>query len=372
MRMKMVTLEETWKKSSGSMDLFPEKKQIQFFKQDGDFLVRVSKSKSEDKCSYTISAFQEKPMHIKILPSDVVKKVGPKGTIVDFVNHLKTTGEKFSSTERALLVNPIARERIHLEYDKIFLDSKSEINLQKFPSLFQGSYDSKKVFIQKEQEDLKDVFKDINFLRKFNHRNIVNIIGFSALREPVILVIEYLSGGLLTYYLRKTGDSITSRKKMEMCQDVANGMAYLHRNKCIHRDLGARNCLVGEDSTVKIFNFRMSEVGDEYEFIGEYSYAGKWTSPESILSGKFTFFCDVWSFGILMWEIFSSGQIPYSDMKRWEAAGKVVEGYRMPPPTGTPKSCYDVMLKCWEKEPSNRYRFDAVVEKLNKIIKKVK
>ncbi|XP_062566096.1 tyrosine-protein kinase Fer-like [Saccostrea cucullata] len=350
----------------------PQEEADRLLKQNGDFLVRVSKRKSGEECSYIISAFQERPVHIKIFRRGVYEKIGQKGTVVDFVNHLKTTGETCSSTVPVFLVNPIARERNHLKYDEILLDSTCEINLHKFPSFFYGLHNSKKVFIQKEKENLKDVFKDINFLRQFNHRNIVNIIGFSALREPVLLVIEYLSGGLLLHYLRMRGDSLNSRQKIKMCQDVANGMAYLHHNKCIHRDLGARNCLVGEDSTVKIFNFRMAEMGDQYESISAYFYASKWTPPESILSGKFTFFSDVWSFGILMWEIFSSGQIPYSDMKRWEAAGKVVEGYRMPPPPGTPKSSYEVMLKCWDKEPSNRYCFNAVVEKLTKIIKKVK
>ncbi|XP_061180685.1 tyrosine-protein kinase Fer-like [Saccostrea echinata] len=352
----------------------PREEAERLLKKDGDFLVRVSESSSKERC-FVISAYREKPVHTKILPEDVVERLGRNCTLVDLVNHLKTTGEHLSLASLAVLQNPVPRIKSQLDFDKIKLDSKLEIKqMGTFQSLVQGSFGFIKVFIKKDEEDEKIVFKDLSFLRQFHHPNIVDLIGYSALRKPALLVIEYLSGGVLLGYLKKKGEIITVRKRIEMCLGVANGMAYLHLNKCIHRDLAARNCLVSEeDSRVKIFNFWMAETGDEYHISGtQRKIPVRWTSPETILSQKFTLFSDIWSFGILIWEVFSSGLLPYADMNQKETVKKVTEGYRMPSPKGTPKACYDLMLKCWEKEPTNRFQFDAVVEKLNKIIKNVK
>ncbi|XP_062579989.1 tyrosine-protein kinase Fer-like [Saccostrea cucullata] len=366
-----VVNEVNFERESWFHGYIPRKEAERLLKKDGDFLVRVLDSTPEEERSLIISAYREKPVHTKILSADILKSVGPSGTMVDWINYLMKTGEHYS-TDRAVLVNPIPREKNHLAYDKIKLGSKILKDSPPFPCLFIGTYDSKTVFLQNFHDNGSAVFQSLKFLRQFNHPNIVNFIGFSAMQKPFLLVIEYLSGGSLLLYLREKGEFMTARKRTEMCLGVAKGMAYVHGNKCIHRDLAARNCLVSEDSTVKIYNFWMSKEGEEFPSDIEVVYAKKWTSPETILSEKFTAFNDVWSFGILMWEIFSSGKIPYGDMNKYEAIGKVAEGYRLSPPAGTPKACYDVMLKCWDKEPTSRYHFDTLVEKLNKIIRKLK
>ncbi|XP_062617911.1 tyrosine-protein kinase Fer-like [Saccostrea cucullata] len=218
-------------------------------------------------------------------------------------------------------------------------------------------------------ENQEQAFKNLGLLRKFSHPNIIRLIGYSALESPVLLVMEYLSGGILLSYLRVESVSISKGKRIQMCKDVASGMTYLHHRRFIHRDLAARNCSV-DDKRVKISNFRMTEFGDGYQITKGSNIPVKWTAPEVFLLGKYTFFSDVWSFGILMWEIFSSGELPYEGFTNEEIMEKVTSGYKMSAPKGTPKKCDDLMLSCWKRNPDNRYNFSKIEEKLQEIMKK--
>lgn len=175
-------------------------------------------------------------------------------------------------------------------------------------------------------------------------------------------------------YLRGYGTSLTTRKRTEMCRDVARGMAYLHKDKFIHRDVAARNCLVSDGGVVKIYDFWMTEKGEAYQIqdkIGR-QIPIKWTAPEALLSGSYTLSSDVWSFGILMWETFSSGLLPYPGLSNKETTEQVPKGYRMKSPDDMPKSCYSLMLKCWEENPTKRGNFGEIVKKLQTIVQKTK
>lgn len=208
-------------------------------------------------------------------------------------------------------------------------------------------------------------------LRVFDHPNIVRLEGYSALSKPVLLLMENMSGGLLLTYLRSNGTSLSPKKRTEMCRDVAKGMAYLHKDKFIHRDVAARNCLVSDGGVVKIYNFWLTEKGEVYQ-IGsqtEKIVPVKWTAPETIDSaGSYTLSSDVWSFGILMWEIFSSGLLPYPGLNNNETTEQVLDGYRLKSPDDTPESCYSLMLNCWEKNPTKRRNFDEIVKELQTIV----
>jgi len=139
----------------------------------------------------------------------------------------------------------------------------------------------------------------------------------------------------------------------------------LESKNVIHRDLAARNCLISDNKIVKISDFGMSREEETYEVsTGMRQIPIKWTAPEALNYGKYTSLCDVWSFGILMWEVFSAGKTPYSGMTNQEARDKVDNGYRMACPDGCPTAVYSLMRDCWEHQPEKRPHFKRIVIEL--------
>ncbi|KAF6027517.1 hypothetical protein EB796_014183 [Bugula neritina] len=143
------------------------------------------------------------------------------------------------------------------------------------------------------------------------------------------------------------------------------GKTIIYRSYNTQLDLAARNCLISEKKVVKISDFGMSREEETYEVTqGMRQIPIKWTAPEALNYGKYTSLCDVWSFGILMWEVFSGGKTPYSGMKNQESRDRVDNGYRMPSPEGCPVAVYSLMRDCWEERPERRPRFNMVVKEL--------
>ncbi|MCP9260894.1 Tyrosine-protein kinase [Dirofilaria immitis] len=162
------------------------------------------------------------------------------------------------------------------------------------------------------------------------------------------------------------GNSLTLQALVDMCAQIANGMMYLEERKLVHRDLAARNVLVGDKISgvpvVKVADFGLARKlmeEDIYEARTGAKFPIKWTAPEAATCGNFTVKSDVWSYGILLYEIITKGQVPYPGMHNREVIEQVELGYRMPAPRGCPDQIYtEVMLKCWDKIPDRRPTFD--------------
>lgn len=363
---------ENLKKQAWFHGYIPREEAEQLMKRNGDFLVRETMN-TTDQDRYVISSFRNGPVHFKVFPGTIVTRVGRRATLIDLVNHLVTSGEPLSNSNPSILKFPVDRNQHQLDFDQIKLGPKID-NMQRGHGLYNGTFVNKAVLVSSDEDKETRLFKNVNLLRFFDHPNIVRLEGYSALWKPVLLLMENMSGGPLLTYLRGNGTSLTTRKRTEMCRDVARGMAYLHKDKFIHRDVAARNCLVSDGGVVKIYDFWMTEKGEAYQIqdkIGR-QIPIKWTAPEALLSGSYTLSSDVWSFGILMWETFSSGLLPYPGLSNKETTEQVPKGYRMKSPNDTPKSCYSLMLKCWEENPTKRGNFEEIVKKLQTIVQKTK
>uniref|UniRef100_A0A2H8TTT4 Tyrosine-protein kinase Fps85D n=2 Tax=Melanaphis sacchari TaxID=742174 RepID=A0A2H8TTT4_9HEMI len=185
-----------------------------------------------------------------------------------------------------------------------------------------------------------------------------------------MIVMELVAGGSLLSYLRNNSKTLSVLQLVSMCRDAAAGMMYLESKNCIHRDLAARNCLVDDKITVKISDFGMSREEEEYIVSdGMKQIPIKWTAPEALNFGKYTTLCDVWSYGVLCWEIFAKGGTPYSGLSNSKAREKIDTGYRMPAPEGTPEEIYRLMLQCWQYQPENRPHFDRIYEIMESLVK---
>jgi len=155
---------------------------------------------------------------------------------------------------------------------------------------------------------------------------------------------------------------------LRIASEICRGMAYLERENYIHRDLAARNVLMGANNSVKIADFGLARLIKEDEYMARQGtkFPIKWTAPEAITSNKFSIKSDVWSFGILLTELVTHGEIPYGEeMSNSLTMIKVEQGYHMPPPRGCPPALYAIMEDCWKLSPIDRPTFETLQWKLD-------
>ncbi|TRY54362.1 hypothetical protein DNTS_011126 [Danionella cerebrum] len=158
-----------------------------------------------------------------------------------------------------------------------------------------------------------------------------------------------------------------------MLRGIASGMKYLSDMGYVHRDLAARNILVNSNLVCKVSDFGLSRVLEDDAEAAYTTRGGKipirWTAPEAIAYRKFTSASDVWSYGIVLWEVMSYGERPYWEMSNQDVIKAVDEGYRLPPPMECPATLYQLMLDCWQKDRNNRPKFEQIVSILDKLIR---
>uniref|UniRef100_A0A8C9YW71 Tyrosine-protein kinase n=1 Tax=Sander lucioperca TaxID=283035 RepID=A0A8C9YW71_SANLU len=200
--------------------------------------------------------------------------------------------------------------------------------------------------------------------KKLQHKNLVRLLGV-ILHKGLHIVTELMAKGNLVNFLRTRGRSVVNSVQL-LCfaLDVCEGMEYLESKKFVHRDLAARNVLVSDDSMAKVSDFGLTKVDSKVSDNAKLPV--KWTAPEALKKEKFSTKSDVWSYGILLWEIFSYGRQPYPKMSLKEVKERVEGGYRMEAPEDCPPSVYSVMRICWEQEPRRRPTFHKLREKLER------
>uniref|UniRef100_A0A1I8AH43 Tyrosine-protein kinase n=1 Tax=Steinernema glaseri TaxID=37863 RepID=A0A1I8AH43_9BILA len=207
---------------------------------------------------------------------------------------------------------------------------------------------------------------EAQIMKQCDHPNLVKLYAVCTKEEPFYIITEFMVNGALLQYLRNEKNQFTLQCLVDMCAQIANGMMYLEERKLVHRDLAARNVLVGEKISgvpvVKVADFGLARKlmeEDIYEARTGAKFPIKWTAPEAATCGNFTVKSDVWSYGILLYEIFTKGTVPYPGMHNREVIEQVDIGYRMPMPRHCPEAIYnDVMLKCWDKVPEKRPTFE--------------
>ncbi|XP_077341503.1 ALK tyrosine kinase receptor-like [Lithobates pipiens] len=227
-----------------------------------------------------------------------------------------------------------------------------------------------------EQDEL-DFLMEALIISKFNHQNIVRCIGVSLQALPRFILLELMTGGDLKSFLRQTRprvnqpSSLTMLDLLNVARDIAKGCLYLEENHFIHRDIAARNCLLtcqGPGRIAKIGDFGMAR--DIYR-ASYYRKGGcamlpvKWMPPEAFMEGIFTSKTDTWSFGVLLWEIFSLGYMPYPSKSNQEVLEFVTSGGRMDPPKNCPGPVYRIMTQCWQHQPEDRPQFSMVLERVD-------
>ncbi|XP_057716189.1 fibroblast growth factor receptor 3 isoform X10 [Corythoichthys intestinalis] len=236
-------------------------------------------------------------------------------------------------------------------------------------------------------KDLSDLVSEMEMMKMMGkHKNIINLLGACTQDGPLYVLVEYASKGNLREYLRarrppgtdysfdtcKIPDEQLTFKDLVSCAyQVARGMEYLASQKCIHRDLAARNVLVTEDNVMKIADFGLARDVhniDYYKKTTNGRLPVKWMAPEALFDRVYTHQSDVWSYGVLLWEIFTLGGSPYPGIPVEELFKLLKEGHRMDKPANCTHELYMIMRECWHAVPSQRPTFRQLVEDHDRVL----
>ncbi|KAG7198915.1 hypothetical protein KM043_015732 [Ampulex compressa] len=222
-----------------------------------------------------------------------------------------------------------------------------------------------------ERERL-DLAQELKVMKNLDpHPNVVRLLGCCTEREPMFVILEYVSGGKLQSFLRACreernhgGPGLTSRDLTGFVYQVAKGMEYLASKGIIHRDLAARNVLIDENRACKVADFGFARdvaANQIYERKSEGRLPIRWMAPESLYDNIFSVKSDIWSFGVLIWEIVTLGSTPYPGLAAAEVMRRIKEGYRLDRPEHCKRELYNIMYYCWDKDPVCRPSFTELV-----------
>ncbi|XP_072904793.1 angiopoietin-1 receptor [Hemitrygon akajei] len=238
------------------------------------------------------------------------------------------------------------------------------------------------------KDDHRDFAGELEVLCRLGHHpNIINLLGACEHRGYLYVAIEFAPHGNLLDFLRNsrvletdpayaiahsTASTLSSQQLLQFAADVSKGMDYLSQKQFIHRDLAARNVLVGDGYIAKIADFGLSRGKEVYVKKTMGRLPVRWMAIESLNYSVYTTNSDVWSYGILLWEIVSLGGTPYCGMTCAELYEKLPLGYRMEKPPNCVDEVYELMRQCWREKPYERPTFAQILVSLNRMLEERK
>lgn len=359
--------------------------------KNGTFLIRESQ---QNKGDFTISlAMDEKIYHYRVRkinhtrfylddPNFTFKSLGH---MIDY--HSTNYGGLRGYLEYPCPKDPMKNEiygtsdtKDKWELDKNEIELGSKLGSGQYGDVYKGKWRNMEVAVKQLKslatggnDWIKEFKMESGIMKKLQHPNLVQLLGVCTTSQPYYIVTELLVKKSLLDFLRSVEgrSNLDASALLNMSIQVCSAMVYLEEHKYIHRDLAARNCLVGADYTVKVADFGLSRLvsdGDNVYMASEGAkFPIKWTAPEALEYSRFTTMSDVWSYGILLWEISSLGKVPYPDTELADVITRIRSGYRLPCPSGCPNDIYRVMLQCWEYDAPQRPTFKAIKASLTQV-----
>ncbi|KAK4477254.1 hypothetical protein RD792_016468 [Penstemon davidsonii] len=263
------------------------------------------------------------------------------------------------------------------EIDPQYLKFESKVASGSYGDLYKGTYRSQEVAIkilkaERLNTELQAEFaQEVYIMRKVRHKNVVQFIGACTRPPHLCIVTEFMSGGSVYDYLHKQRGTFKLPTLLKVAIDISKGMNYLHQNNIIHRDLKAANLLMDENEVVKVGDFGVARVKAQTGVMTAETGTYRWMAPEVIEHKPYDHKADIFSFGVVLWELLT-GKLPYEYLTPLQAAvGVVQKGLRPTTPKNTHPKLAELLDKCWQQDPTLRPDFSEVMEILKQISKEV-
>lgn len=254
------------------------------------------------------------------------------------------------------------------------IEMKQLLGSGQYGDVYQGMWISHNIpvavkTLREDTTDLTEFLKEVTIMKEMKHPNLVQLLGICTTEPPFYIITEFLKEGNLLLYIHNNSDELEPIILFYMATQVASAMVYLEQKNFIHRDLAARNCLVGDHHLVKVADFGLARLMQDEVYTAQTGckFPIKWTAPEGLAYGTFSTKSDVWAFGVLLWELATYGQAPFSKLELSDVYNFLEKGNRLSCPNGCPHKVYDLMMMCWKWEPTDRPTFREIHNILDNI-----
>ncbi|CAF0796613.1 unnamed protein product [Adineta ricciae] len=359
--------------------VIPRNQSVSQLKEKGDYLVRINEQGRIVLSVYwstSNNATQLKDSHFYIIEQNNMFSLQHNGIAMPSVNELIAyyKRQKLELRDNGIrLIRPIARPDYMVNNDEV--STMEVLGKGHFGEVSRGEYRGQKLAIKTlrspgtnlTEKDRQNFINEAFLLQQYRHKNIVKFIGIAAMRDPMMILMELIEQGSLDKYLKKQDYRVS--QLIQMCYDIAKGMAYLEKCNVIHRDLAARNCLVDKRGRIKVADFGLSRClqSDEEYFCQVKEIPVRWWAIEVFSNAPYTVKADVWSYGVTAWEVFSKAELPYPNIKFSHAVIDAIKfGERLRQPERCPAKIFSIMEPCWFLHPKDRPSFEKLVELLKK------
>uniref|UniRef100_A0A0K0F9N6 Tyrosine-protein kinase n=1 Tax=Strongyloides venezuelensis TaxID=75913 RepID=A0A0K0F9N6_STRVS len=351
-------------------------------KNEGDWLVRVTDTRGfyelvitargpkSKLVNFTVGVCNEKGFFLNILLK--TKNINYFANIVDLVDYYRDK----MLPGKIVLKNPIIKPAWLIKKNQIKYEVNcGEIGRGNFAIVYKGSFtnnvnqlidvaikvaiiDNSDTVNNKNAKD--DLLKEAKIMSFLVHDNIVHFYGIACDKPPVILVMELCPGGALSSHLKREENNICDLEKALYGYEICRGCDFLHSKEIVHRDLAARNCLISQDGIIKISDFGLSKMTTELkqENFWSQKIPLAWMAPETLVHNpRYSEKSDVWSFAVVLFEIFSNGAKPWPDMEPKKMATLIRKIKLWDMPSGTPKFILDIVNRIFKADPKARPNF---------------
>ncbi|OAF68409.1 hypothetical protein A3Q56_03867 [Intoshia linei] len=238
-----------------------------------------------------------------------------------------------------------------------------------YSEVFKGKFNQLEVAIKIFKDNLVPMTQKLKseayVMMNLKHINLIKLIGVVTSPKNII-IIEYMPNGSILDFLRSRGRySINKDSLFHYSVDTCSGLEYIESKSLVHRDIAARNILLSKEFIAKISDFGLA-ISETNSIISE-KLPVKWTAPEALRLNKFSNKSDVWSFGVLLWEFYSYGKVPYRKIPVNGVIKALENGFRMDMPVECPQDIYKIMQSCWEIDPDTRPTFKNLLHQLKSL-----